>query len=146
MDFIELNIFVVYGKVVGQWVYGVFWVACYGVVGVLVCFLIICLDDILYIGFMAYDDQVDFILAIVISINDVELFSCLLREEFVCVYMCNNSCMFSEAFFYNVIGEICGLEYLEEIIFVGGYLDFWDVGIGVYDDGVGCVYVMEVLC
>ena len=46
---------------------------------------------------------------------------------------------------YNVIGEIKGSEFPNEIITVGGHLDSWDLGDGSHDDGAGCVQSMEVL-
>jgi carboxypeptidase Q len=45
----------------------------------------------------------------------------------------------------NVIGEIKGSEFPNEIITIGGHLDSWDVGEGAHDDGTGCVQSMEVL-
>lgn len=45
----------------------------------------------------------------------------------------------------NVIGEIIGSEFPNEIITIGGHLDSWDVGEGAHDDGTGCVQSMEVL-
>ncbi len=46
---------------------------------------------------------------------------------------------------YNVIGEIKGTMYPNEIIIVGGHLDSWDLGDGSHDDGAGCVQSMDVL-
>ena len=46
---------------------------------------------------------------------------------------------------YNVIGEITGSTFPDEIILVGGHLDSWDIGDGAHDDGAGCVQSMEVL-
>ena len=46
---------------------------------------------------------------------------------------------------YNVIAEIKGFEYPDEIILVGGHLDSWDVGGGAHDDGAGCVHSMQVI-
>ena len=46
---------------------------------------------------------------------------------------------------YNVIGEITGTEFPDEIITVGGHLDSWDIGDGAHDDGAGCVQSMEVV-
>ena len=46
---------------------------------------------------------------------------------------------------YNVIGEIRGSEFPEEIITVGGHLDAWDLGEGANDDGSGVVQSIEVL-
>ena len=46
---------------------------------------------------------------------------------------------------HNVIGEIKGSEFPEEIITVGGHLDTWDVGEGAHDDGAGCVHSIGAL-
>ena len=52
---------------------------------------------------------------------------------------------FPEAHSYNLIAEITGTEFPEEIIVVGGHFDSWDLGCGAHDDGAGCVQSMEVL-
>jgi len=39
----------------------------------------------------------------------------------------------------NVMGEIVGSEYPDEVIVLGGHIDSWDVGQGAHDDGGGCV-------
>ncbi|HUR56423.1 MAG TPA: M20/M25/M40 family metallo-hydrolase [Opitutaceae bacterium] len=46
---------------------------------------------------------------------------------------------------HNVIGEIRGSEFPEEIILVGGHLDSWDIAPGAHDDGAGVVQAIEVL-
>jgi carboxypeptidase Q len=46
---------------------------------------------------------------------------------------------------FNVIGEITGTEFPDEIVLVGGHFDSWDVGCGAHDDGAGCVQTMEAL-
>jgi carboxypeptidase Q len=46
---------------------------------------------------------------------------------------------------HNVIGEIRGSEFPNEIILVGGHLDSWDIAPGAHDDGAGVVQSMEVL-
>jgi hypothetical protein len=46
---------------------------------------------------------------------------------------------------YNVIGEIRGEEFPDEVILVGGHIDSWDVGDGAHDDGAGCVQSIEAL-
>ena len=43
----------------------------------------------------------------------------------------------------NVIGEIEGSEFPDEVVLVGGHFDSWDVGAGASDDGVGCVVTWE---
>ena len=39
----------------------------------------------------------------------------------------------------NVIAELTGSTYPEEIVVLGGHIDSWDVGQGAHDDGGGCV-------
>ena len=43
----------------------------------------------------------------------------------------------------NVIGEITGSEFPEEIVSIGAHLDSWDVGTGALDDGMGVGMVMS---
>jgi carboxypeptidase Q len=45
----------------------------------------------------------------------------------------------------NVIGEIRGSQYPDQIITVGGHLDAWDLGEGAHDNGAGCIQSIEVL-
>ena len=46
---------------------------------------------------------------------------------------------------YNVVGEVKGSKYPQEIITVGGHLDSWDLAQGAHDDGTGCVQSIEAL-
>ena len=50
-----------------------------------------------------------------------------------------------DALSHNVVGEIVGSEYPEEIIVLGGHIDSWDVGTGAMDDAGGCVAAWEAL-
>jgi len=42
----------------------------------------------------------------------------------------------------NVIGEITGSEFPNEIVAIGAHLDSWDVGTGALDDGIGVAMVL----
>lgn len=46
---------------------------------------------------------------------------------------------------HNVIAEIKGSKYPNDVIVVGGHLDAWDMAEGAHDDGAGVVHSMEVL-
>lgn len=46
---------------------------------------------------------------------------------------------------YNVIAEIKGNKYPNNVITFGGHLDSWDVAEGAHDDGAGIVHCMEAL-
>lgn len=39
----------------------------------------------------------------------------------------------------NVVAELIGSEFPDEVIVMGGHIDSWDVGQGAMDDGGGCV-------
>jgi len=43
---------------------------------------------------------------------------------------------------YNVIGEITGSQYPEQVVIIGGHLDSWDLGTGAIDDGAGVAITM----
>jgi carboxypeptidase Q len=45
----------------------------------------------------------------------------------------------------NVLAEIKGSEYPNEVVVLGGHIDSWDVGQGVMDDGGGCVAAWEAV-
>lgn len=45
----------------------------------------------------------------------------------------------------NVVAEIPGSEWPEEVVLLGAHLDAWDLGEGAHDDGAGCAHVVEAL-
>ncbi len=145
MDPTELNTFNAYGKAAGQRVWGASRGARYGAVGALVRSMTTRLDDIPHTGSLAYSEDAPKIPAFAISTNDAELLSRLLREEPVRVFMRSTCQSLPDVESYNVIGEIRGSQFPEEVILVGGHLDSWDVGTGAHDDGAGCVHAMEVM-
>jgi carboxypeptidase Q len=53
--------------------------------------------------------------------------------------------MLPDADSFNVVGEIRGREFPDEVVVVGGHFDSWDVGTGSTDDGGGCVVTWEAL-
>ncbi|MCB0592806.1 MAG: M20/M25/M40 family metallo-hydrolase [Lewinellaceae bacterium] len=145
MDPTQLNTFNAYGKAAGQRVWGASRASRYGALGVLARSLTTRLDDIPHTGSTVYEEGITPIPAFAISTRDAELLSRLLQEEPLRVFLRNTSQNLGEAPSFNVIGEIRGSEFPEEIILVGGHLDSWDVGSGAHDDGAGCVHAMEVL-
>jgi len=42
----------------------------------------------------------------------------------------------------NVIGEITGREFPNDVVVIGGHLDSWDLGTGAVDDGAGVAIAM----
>jgi carboxypeptidase Q len=45
----------------------------------------------------------------------------------------------------NVMGEIVGSEFPDEVVVLGGHIDSWDVGQGAMDDGGGVVAAWEAV-
>jgi hypothetical protein len=56
-----------------------------------------------------------------------------------------NCMMLPDTIGHNVIGEIRGTTFPDEIITIGGHLDSWDPAEGASDDGTGMVQSIEVL-
>lgn len=146
MDPGELHTFHAYGKAVDQRVFGPAKAAQHGAVGAIVRSMTTRLDDYPHTGVTLFPENVDPIPALAISTNDAEWLSAELRQGYQRELLLRTDCR-SHGMVpsHNVIGEIRGREFPDEIILVGGHLDSWDVGGGAHDDGAGCVQSMEVL-
>ncbi|WP_426491856.1 M20/M25/M40 family metallo-hydrolase [Hymenobacter sp. 102] len=117
-----------------------------GAVGALVRSLSLAHDDFPHTGTMRYEDNVAKVPAAALSTNGADELSQLLKADPDLTVELEMSCQqLPETKSYNVIGEIKGSKYPEEIISVGGHLDSWDLGQGAHDDGTGCTQSMEVL-
>jgi hypothetical protein len=143
-----INTFSAYSGCVDQRFSGAEEAARLGAVGVVVRSMNFRLDDYPHTGSMSYGDLSlrERIPAAAISTNGAELLSSMLalnpRLKFYLKQNCKN---LPDVQSYNVIGEITGSTYPEEIMVVGGHLDSWDLGDGSHDDGAGIVQSMEVL-
>ena len=119
----------------------------YGAVGVIVRSLASNPDDYPHTGAMNYNDSFPKIPAVAISTNDADKLSqaLMLRMAPAQVYIKTNCGMKGEVLSHNVVGEIRGSEFPDEILTVGGHIDSWDLAEGAHDDGAGCVQSMEVI-
>ncbi|MFI2744392.1 M28 family peptidase [Zhouia sp. PK063] len=120
----------------------------YGAVGVIVRSMNLRLDDFPHTGGTNYGDlpPVERIPAAAISTNDAELLSSMLAlNPNTKFYFKQNCKQMPDVKSYNVIGEIKGSTYPNQVIVVGAHLDSWDLGQGAQDDGAGCVQSIEVL-
>ncbi|MBX2915569.1 MAG: M20/M25/M40 family metallo-hydrolase [Cyclobacteriaceae bacterium] len=146
MDPTKINTFTAYSGAVEQRANGASEAAKYGAVAALVRSMGSNLEDYPHTGSMRYAPNVVKIPALAISTRHAEVLSQLLKEEKdVQFFLQNHSVTLEDAPSFNVIGEIRGSEYPDEIIVVGGHLDSWDLGQGAHDDGAGCVQSIEVL-
>ncbi|MBL0054642.1 MAG: M20/M25/M40 family metallo-hydrolase [Chitinophagaceae bacterium] len=118
----------------------------YGAIGVMVRSLASNNDDFPHTGTTVYNDSFPRIPAVAISTNDAEWLSVKIRSKSNLVaYFRTTSEMLPDAPSFNVVGEIRGTVFPQEIITVGGHLDSWDLAEGAQDDGAGCVQSIEVI-
>jgi hypothetical protein len=119
-----------------------------GAVAMIVRSMNLRLDDLPHTGSMSYGDAPvsERIPSSAISTNDAEMLSGMLKiDSSLKLYLKQNCRQLEDVLSYNVIGEITGSQFPNEIITVGGHLDSWDLGDGSHDDGAGCVQSMDVL-
>jgi len=118
----------------------------YGAIGAIVRSLSSFKDDVPHTGNTRYGLNIPKIPAVAISTNDADMLSALLKDDKELKFFFETSAqMLPDVLSYNVVGEIRGSEFPNEIIAVGGHLDSWDLAEGAHDDGAGCVQSIEVL-
>ena len=142
-----VNTFEAYSEAVNQRLQGAEIAARFGAVGVVVRSLNLKLDDQPHTGTMSYGNLPlsKRIPAASISTNGAELLSSMLSlNKNLKFYLKQNCKNLPDVKSYNVIGEIKGIEFPNEIMIVGAHLDSWDLGDGAHDDGAGVVQSMEV--
>lgn len=143
-----IHTFEAYGGCVDQRYLGAQEASKYGAVGVIVRSMNLRKDDFPHTGSMSYGDLPvsKRIPAAAISTNDADYLSGLLKiQKDLELYFKMNCEQHEDVESFNVIGEITGSTYPNEIMVVGGHLDSWDLGDGSHDDGAGVVQSMEVL-
>jgi carboxypeptidase Q len=146
MDATKINTFAAYSGAVDQRGNGAVEAAKLGAVAVIVRSMGSGIEEYPHTGGMRYVTGVKLIPAVAISTKHAELLSKLLKEEKDLQFYLETHCeILDDAPSFNVVAEIRGSEYKDEIIVVGGHLDSWDLAQGAHDDGAGCVQSIEVL-
>jgi len=102
-------------------------------------------DNNPHTGATRYVDSLPKIPAVAIGLRDADWLSEELQKGKVSVKIKTNGHFLDSAIGHNVIGELTGSEFPNEIITVGGHLDSWDNCEGAHDDGAGCVQTIEIL-
>jgi len=102
-------------------------------------------DNNPHTGATRYIDSFAKIPAVAIGLRDADWLSEELQKGKVSVQIKTNGHFLDSAIGHNVIGELTGSEFPNEIITVGGHLDSWDNCEGAHDDGAGCVQTIEIL-
>lgn len=146
MDATKINTFAAYGGAVEQRANGASEAAKLGAVAVIVRSMGLNNESYAHTGGVRYAPMVKQIPAVAISTQHADLLSKVLKDDRDLQFYLETHCeSLEDAPSFNVIGEIKGSEYKDEIIVVSGHLDSWDVGQGAHDDGAGCVQAIEVL-
>lgn len=146
MDPTLINTFAAYGGAVNQRGGGASEAARYGAVAAIVRSMGSNIEEYPHTGGMRYADGVPKIPSVAISTAHGDRLSALLKDDKeMRFYMETYSETLEDVPSFNVVGELKGTEFPNEIIVVGGHLDSWDLGQGAHDDGAGCVQSIEVL-
>lgn len=141
-----INTFSGYGDAVIQRTEGAIEAAKYGAAAVLIRSVTTKYDNVPHTGVMKYVDSLSKIPAAALGYLDADFLSEELKKHpHLKVNLILNCKTLTDVQSYNVIGEIRGTEFPDEIILVGGHFDSWDAGCGAHDDGGGCIQSMEVL-
>ncbi|KAB2907682.1 MAG: M20/M25/M40 family metallo-hydrolase [Ignavibacteriales bacterium] len=120
----------------------------YGAVGVLIRSVASNFDDVPHTGSLGYFDSIPKIPAAALGVISAVKLSKFLSDpknhnsDFEFEMDCRTE---EPATVRNIIGEIKGSEFPDEVIVVGGHIDSWDVGEGAHDDGAGIVQAVETL-
>jgi carboxypeptidase Q len=146
MDPTLLNTFAAYSGAANQRTQGAVEAGKYGAVGVVVRSLTTAQHDYPHTGVLMYVNSIPKIPAVAISTNGADLLSASLKSDSDLKFYFRTTCETKpEVTSHNVIGEIKGSVYPEQIITIGGHLDAWETGEGAHDDGAGCMQSIEVL-
>ena len=134
-----------YGKAVDQRGRGPNEASKLGAVAAIVRSMTHALDDKPHTGATNFEKDVKKIPALAISTIDANKLNELLANGKVEIKVKLSAQTLPDVESSNVIGQITGSEFPNEIVLVGGHLDSWDKGTGTHDDGTGCVQAMEVV-
>ncbi len=78
-----------------------------------------------------------------VTAEDADLIAHLVRQGPVKMKLILTPQQLPDVESYNVIGDIKGSQYPEQVIIVSGHLDSWDLGTGAIDDAAGVAVSME---
>lgn len=117
----------------------------YGAVAALVRSLTTLTDDYPHTGVTSYGNGKKIPAAALSTIAANELSKQLKKNPHLKLHLELSAERLAPVTSFNVIGEIRGSLYPNQIVLVGGHLDSWDLGTGAHDDGAGVVQSLEIL-
>jgi carboxypeptidase Q len=90
-----------------------------------------------------YESDTPKIPAAAVTAEDADLMAYLTRQGPVRMKLLLTPQTLPDVESANVIGDVKGSEYPEQVIIVSGHLDSWDLGTGAIDDAAGIAVSME---
>ena len=96
-------------------------------------------------GAFRYANDVTKIPAAAVSAEDADMMADLAAQGRVRMRLVLTPQILPDAVSYNVVADLKGSQYPEQIVIVSGHLDSWDLGTGAIDDGAGCVMAMQTV-
>ncbi|MCC6550668.1 MAG: M20/M25/M40 family metallo-hydrolase [Ignavibacteriaceae bacterium] len=141
-----VNTFAGYGIAVRYRSTGAIEAARYGAVAAILRSITTRNDNTPHVGMIRYDTTITKIPYVAIGIQDAELLSQRIKSDPQSKVNLKLNCKINpDAESYNLICEIKGSRYPNEIVVVSGHFDSWDQGEGAHDDAAGCVQSLEAL-
>ena len=135
-----------YGDAVGYRGGGASRAAKYGAAAVIVRSMTHSTDNNPHTGALRYDTTLAKIPALAVGLKDADWLSNQIQNnKIISLTIKTNAHFLPDTIGHNVIGELTGSEFPDEIITIGGHLDSWDPAEGAHDDGAGCVQTVELL-
>ena len=138
--------FVTYGETVSYRYYGASKASAYGARASLIRSIGPWSMNTPHTGVMAYDDNYKKIPHAALTMEDAMMLGRLYDQgEKITIKIYMEAKSLPDRWSRNIIGEVVGTTYPDEVIVIGGHIDSWDVGQGAHDDAGGCVAAWESL-
>ena len=97
-------------------------------------------------GLLAYNNGLKKIPYASLTVEDAMMMQRLYdRGQKMTIKMQMSSKLVSDRWSRNIIAELRGSTYPDEIVLLGGHIDSWDVGQGAHDDAGGCLASWEAV-
>ena len=97
-------------------------------------------------GLLAYNNGIKKIPYASLTVEDAMMMQRLYdRGQKITIKMQMSSKLVSDRWSRNIIAELRGSTYPDEIVLLGGHIDSWDVGQGAHDDAGGCLASWEAV-
>ncbi len=117
----------------------------FGAVGVLVRSAGGSQNRLAHTGGTRYQEGIKPIPAAAVSSEDADLIAHLVAEGKTSIRLVLTPQTFPDAVNHNVIADLKGSEWPDEVVIVSGHLDSWDLGTGALDDATGVAAAMQVV-